>query len=300
MCRIWIKVFIPLVIALALVPLSSCSETSDEGDKIPQRIVSLAPSNTEILFALGLGDQVVGVTDYCDFPPEAKLKEKIGGFSEVNLEKVLSLSPDLVLAADIHTKTIVPELENRGLKVIVLNPKTIDELLANITQVGALTGKEAESAKLVADMKGRIEAVTDKVSSLSNEDKPGVFFITWHDPPWTVGSGNIINELIEKAGGTNIFADLEGNKSVILETIIARNPQVMLASTGHGEGGKNTLKWAQTEDRLRGTDARKNNRAFEINADLVNRSGPRIVDGLESMARCIHPEIFGTPGEPAR
>ncbi len=293
MNRIRTRVSILLVLILALLAVSACSEKSDKAPKTPQKIVSLAPSNTEILFALGLGDKVVGVTDFDDYPPEATTKAKIGGFSTVNLEKVIALSPDLILAADIHKKTVTPELEKRGLRVITLAPKNLDDLLTSIALVGAITGAEKKSSELVTKMRERIASVTSKVSSLSGNQKPGVFYVTFHDPLWTVGSGTIISELIEKAGGRNIFADIEGNKTVNLESVIERNPRVILAGSGHGTGADAPVKWSQTEERLRDVDARKNNSVYAIDANLVNRAGPRIVDGLELMAKYIHPEIFG-------
>ena len=293
MKRSWVNIVISLVLILALVPLVACIKTSDEGRKTPQRIISLAPSNTEILFALGLADNIVGVTDYCNFPPEAKKKERIGGFSTVDLEKVISLSPDLVLAADIHAQTVVPELERRGITVRTLAPKTLAEVLAGIALVAVFTDKAEEASQLVTEMEWRIKAVAEKVELLPEDEKPSVFYLTWHDPLWTLGTGTITHELIQKAGGINIFADLDGHKTTNLETIIARNPRVIIACTGHGSAKDSPVRWAETEDRLREIDARKNSRVYQVDADLVTRPSPRIVDGLELLAKFIHPEIFG-------
>jgi len=293
MNRSWVNIAISLVLILALVPLVACIKTSDEGRKTPRRIISLAPSNTEILFALGLADNIVGVTDYCNFPPEAKKKERIGGFSTVDLEKVISLSPDLVLAADIHAQTVVPELERRGITVRTLAPKTLAEVLAGIALVAVFTDKAEEASQLVTEMEWRIKAVAEKVELLPEDEKPSVFYLTWHDPLWTLGTGTITHELIQKAGGINIFADLDGHKTTNLETIIARNPRVIIACTGHGSAKDSPVRWAETEDRLREIDARKNSRVYQVDADLVTRPSPRIVDGLELLAKFIHPEIFG-------
>ncbi len=300
MNRIWTRVSILLVLMLALLAVSACNENSEKAPKTPQKIVSLAPSNTEILFALGLGDRVVGVTDFDDYPPEATTKAKIGGFSTVNLEKVIALSPDLILATDLHKKTVTPELEKRGLRVITLAPKNLEDLLTGIALVGAATGAEKKSSELVTKMRERIAAVTSKVSSLSGQQKPGVFYVTYHEPLWTVGNGTIISEIIDKAGGRDIFPHFEGNKTVNLESVIERNPQVILAGRGHGTGAEGPVTWSQTEERIRNTDARKNSNVYSIDANLVNRAGPRIVDGLELMAKFIHPEIFGKPEGAAR
>jgi iron complex transport system substrate-binding protein len=261
-------------------------------DKIPQRIISLAPSNTEILFALGLADRVVAVTDYCNYPPEAKEKPSIGGFSTPNIEKIVALSPDLVLAASIQQKQVIPSLVQRGITVFALAPKTLDEVLEAITLVGKITGKGGEASGLVAEMKNRIKAVTDKTDSLSQEQRPRVFYITWHDPLMTAGAGTLHDELIQKAGGTNVARDLTGYAGITLEAVIEASPEVMVAGVGMGTGADAPFQFAMTEPRLRNTDARLHNQVYAIDVDLVGRAGPRIVDALEQLARFIHPELF--------
>jgi iron complex transport system substrate-binding protein len=257
--------------------------------KVPERIISLAPSNTEILFALGLADKVVAVTDLCDYPPEAKEKPSIGGFTTTNIEKVVALSPDLVLATSIHEKTIIPQLEQRGLAVLALNLKTLDEVLEAITMVGKITGKAEGASRLVAGMQNRIKAVTDKTDNLPETERPRVFYLTWHDPLLTSGSGSLLHELIQKAGGRNIFSDVIGTKSVDLELLVARNPQVMIAGIGMGSGEDKTFQYLKGESRLQNTEAGKSGRIYKIDMDFTGRGGPRIVDGLEQFAKCIHP-----------
>lgn len=177
-------------------------------DKIPERIISLSPSNTEILFALGLADKVVAVTDYCNFPPEAQAKPKIGGFTTTNIEQVVVLSPDLVLATEIHEARIIPSLEGKGLTIFALDPKTLEEVLESITLVGEVTGKGEEASQLVAEMRSRIKVVTDKTDNMPEAQRPRVFYITWHDPLMTPGAETRHNELIRMAGGINIARDL--------------------------------------------------------------------------------------------
>jgi len=261
-------------------------------DKIPQRIISLAPSNTEILFALGLGERVLAVTDYDNYPPEAKQKPSIGGFSTPNIEKVVALSPDLVLATSIHQKQVIPNLEQKGITVFALAPKTLDEVLEAITLVGKITGKDGEASRLVAEMGNRIKAVADKTGSLSQEQRPRVFYITWHDPLMTAGAGTLHDELIQKAGGTNVARDLTGYAGITLEAIIQANLEVMVAGVGMGTGADAPLQFAMTEPRLRNTDARLHNRVYAIDVDLTGRACPRIVDALEQFAQYIHPELF--------
>ncbi len=258
----------------------------------PQRIISLSPSNTEILFALGLREKVVGVTEYCNYPPEALDKEKVGGYSTPDIEKIIALQPDLILADDIHKEETIPALEEKGLTVFALMPGNLDGVLADIQMVGKITGKGKKAFELINQMESRIEAITDKTENL--QERPRVFYITWHDPLWTSGSETFIHELIEKAGGVNIFQDVTDHKAVDIELVIARNPEVIIACSGHGQAKDEPFGWAKSEPRLQATEARMNNRIHQIDADIVSRTGPRIVKALEEFARFIHPEIFGT------
>ena len=260
--------------------------------EIPQRIISLSPSNTEILFALGLGEKVVGVTEYCNHPPEALDKEKVGGYSTTDIEKIIALQPDLIVADDIHKEETIPALEEKGLTVFALMPGNLDGVLTDIQMVGKITGKEKEAFELMTQMESRIEAITDKTENL--QEKPRVFYITWHDPLWTSGSETFIHELIEKAGGVNIFQDVIEHKTVDIELVIARNPEVIIACSGHGEAEDEPFGWAKSEPSLQTTEARMNNRIHQIDADIVSRTGPRIVEALEECSRFINPEIFGT------
>ena len=261
-------------------------------DGIPQRIISLAPSNTEILFALGLADKVVAVTDYCDYPSEAKEKPSIGGFSTPNIEELVALSPDLILATSIHEKRIIPQLEGKGITVFALNPKTLDEVLEAINLVGEITGEEEEASGLVAEMGHRIKAVTDKTGGLPEGQRPRVFYIVWHDPLMASGSETLQDDLIDKAGGINIARDLTGYADISLEAFIAANPQVMIAGGGHGSGEDLPLQFAKNDERLSDMDARINDQVYGVDANLASRPGPRIVDGLEEFAEFIHPELF--------
>jgi iron complex transport system substrate-binding protein len=261
-------------------------------DKSPQRIISLAPSNTEILYALGLADRVVAVTDFDNYPLEVKEKESIGGFSTPNLEKVVSLSPDLVVAAPIHQKQVIPQLEAKGITVLALAPRTLDEVMAAITMVGKVTGTERKASDLVAKMQRRIKAVTDKTNNLSPDKTPKVMYVVWHDPLMASGQETFHDELIKKAGGVNTFGTLKGYPSVSLEAVIEANPAVILAGIGMGQGEDAPLQFALTDARLRDVDARRNNRVHGVNSDTAGRAGPRIVDVLEEFAKLIHPELF--------
>lgn len=261
--------------------------------EMPEKIISLAPSNTEILYALRLEDKLVGVTEYCDYPEAAKQKPKIGGFSTVDIEKVVDIEPDLILAANIHQDEIVPHLERLGLTVVVIDPKTVAEVLEAINLVGQLTGKAEEASRLTTEMENRIQAVTDKTAGIPKAQRPRIFYLLWHDPLMTVGPVTRIHELIEKAGGTNIARDLTDEyPRISLEATIMADPQVIIAGSGHGSGQDVPFSYALTEPRLAEVAARQDGRIYEIDSDLTSRPGPRIVDGLEKLAGFIHPELF--------
>lgn len=265
-------------------------------NEMPEKIISLAPSNTEILYALGLEDRLVGVTEYCDYPEVAKQKPKIGGFSTVDIEKVVDIEPDLILATNIHQDEIVPQLERLGLTVVVINPKTVAEVLEAINLVGQLTGKTEEASRLTTEMENRIQAVTDKTAGIPRAQRPRVFYLLWHDPLMTVGPVTRIHELIEKAGGVNIAQDLADEyPRISMEATIMANPQVIIAGSGHGSSQDVPFSYALTEPRLAEVAARQDGRVYEIDSDLTSRPGARIVDGLEKLAGFINPELFEKP-----
>jgi iron complex transport system substrate-binding protein len=289
--------FLLAFISLNLGWSSAACEVTDELGRsinigqIPERIVSLSPSNTEILFALGLEEKVVGVTDFCDYPPKAQLKQKIGGFFNPDIEKIIELCPDLVLAGSAH-KNIIPKLERRGLSIVALAPQSLDHVLQDIKLVGKLTGAENEASRLVSDMKTRMNKVVNKTRNLPQTTKPRVFYITWHDPLWTVGRGALEDEMIQKAGGMNIAHSGSGHYVVDLEVVVDRSPEIIITSSGHGEALDLPYKWAVMEPRLKESEARRLCRIYQIDANLVSRPGPRIVDALEDLSHFIHPEIF--------
>ncbi len=252
----------------------------------PQRIISLAPSNTEILFALGLAEKVVGVTDWCDYPPEALEKEKVGGYDTPDIEKIVALNPDLILVAYGTPIDVINTMDGLGLTVFGIKSTDLDDVLNDIRTVGEITDKEVEAYALTSEMESRIEAVTDQTEEL--EERPRVFYIVWHDPLWTAGSETFIHELIEKAGGVNICQNITGYTTISIEGVIACNPEVIIASEW-------SFEWAQNETLLEGTDARQNGRIYQGDDDLVQRPGPRLVEGLEWFAYFIHPEIFEEP-----
>ena len=251
----------------------------------PERIVSLAPSNTEILFALGLGDKVVGVTTYCNYPPEATQKEKVGGFSTINIEQVVDLSPDLVLATGGEQETFVEQIEGLGITVVALYPDNLDGTLHDIALVGDITGVKDAANTLTENLRQRIESVT---SIVKNVGKPKVFYVVWNEPLMTAGQGTFPDALITLAGGTNLGAAASGSwPTYSLEMLVAEDPEVIVLSHGISvESMESISGWNNLA-------AVQNGRVYTIDSDVASRAGPRIVDALDNMARYIHPELFG-------
>jgi iron complex transport system substrate-binding protein len=280
-------------------PSTAFSVTDDRGiaydfDEPVGTIVSLAPSNTEIVFFVEAGNELIARTDYCNFPAEVSSIESIGGFWQPDKERVVILDPDVVLATDMHVSSgDVEWLEAQGLKVVVLNPQTMDGIMDNIMLIGELTGNKDIASRKISDLEDRVNYITDRTSVLTDGQKPRVLHVTWHDPLWTVGTDNFLNTVIEMAGGTNIFTDVSGDVQVDIELAVTRNPQVITVVTGHGDAMRGSYDYIIAADSpFVDTDAYINDSVFLINADIATRSGPRIIEALELFAKFMHPEIF--------
>jgi iron complex transport system substrate-binding protein len=257
----------------------------------PQRIVSLAPAITESLFALGLGDKIVGVTNYCDYPAEAKTKPKVGGFSTPNAELVVAARPDLVLATRIN-ESYVPQLENAGLTVVVIESLDLPQVLENIRLIGKVTGTSEAANNLTGEMQKRIDSITSKVGGLPDENKPAVYFEIWPDPLTTGGSKSFVNNLITLAGGKNIAGDVEQDwVNLSPEMVLARDPDVAILC--HHGSSLQTVEQFKTRKGWEQVSAIKNNRVGLISDEnTVVRTGPRVVEGFEFMAKLIHPDLI--------
>jgi len=257
-----------------------------------QHVVSLAPSNTEILFALGAGSQVVGRDQLSDFPDAAKNVADVGStFDALNTEQIVSLKPDLVLAAEINTPEQVKQLEGLGLTVYYLkNPLTLEEMYGNLEVVAQLTGHKQEAATLIESLKKRVAAVDEKISSISS--RPNVFYeLDATDPakPYTAGKGTFITQLIERAGGHNIASDLKDYPQMSLEQVVAADPAfIILGDARYGVSPESIAQRPGWEN----LSAVKNGQVVPFNDDLVSRPGPRLVDALEELAKLLRPELF--------
>jgi iron complex transport system substrate-binding protein len=270
------------------------SYTDDMGrgvviNEVPQRIVCFGPSITEIAFALGLGERVVGVDDFSDYPQAAQALPKVGSAWAPSIESLVALAPDLVLT--LKHEQFNSELEARGIKYLILDPKDIDGILADIKLVGAATDSIEEAEALVDSMEERIAKVQDKVAAAP---EVSVFFIVdATDPmlPWTAGPGSFIDVLITMAGGVNIAHEAPvAWPQFSVEEVVNANPDIIIVQTMSGGVPTISIEDLQAHPIWGQIDAVKQGRVYLIDGDLVSRSGPRIVDGLEALAKIIHPE----------
>lgn len=262
----------------------------------PQRIVSLAPSNTEILFAVGAGPQVVGVTDFCDFPPQVRGLPRVGGIvpGSLSVERVVSLAPDLVVSAGRLQQPVIDALARLGIPVLALEPRTIERVYENIRKVGQLTGHPDGAQVVVRTMQQRVEAVRRRIADLRPEERVRVFYEVWDNPLMTAGPGTFIGQLIELAGGINVFDDVGQDwPQVSLEELLRRDPDVILGPATHQSGlVLDDLRRRPGWQTLRAVRA---GRVHVIEDNLISRPGPRLVEGLEQVARALYPERFATP-----
>jgi iron complex transport system substrate-binding protein len=255
----------------------------------PQRIISIAPSNTEILFALGLEDKIVGITNYCNFPEETKNIEKIGETFPLNLEKIVSLKPDLILAYAGQLNEI-PRLRELGLKVIVIEPLNLQETLKSIQMVATVGGIPEKGNILVENLSQRIDQIKTEVSNLEITKKPKVFIGGIYETIWTPGEGTLFNELISLAGGINIAAGFSGWTKISPEFILKEDPDIIIIPIGAMNPG-DELKIKENIYQRPGwsnLSAIKNQKIFIVNEDLFFRPGPRIVDGLERLYKIFY------------
>ena len=290
-----------LLLLFAAGGVSAVTITDDLGVTVtienpPERIVSLSPANSEILFALGLDEKIVGVTEYCTYPEAALSKEKIGGFSTVNIEKVSVLNPDLIVAADGNSEETVAHLRELGFTVITINADTIDTTLDDILLLGKATGADAKAEALVSSMKEDLAEIAEKTSA---EEKPTILHCMWTDPLWVSGSGTFQDEMITAAGGINAAAAEEGWVALTMEKFLTMNPDIIVVDSGNGMGvgADDALRDFFLKDpRMQSLSAVQNERVYVVNADIIDRGGPRIVEGVEALAEIAHPDIFGEYG----
>ncbi len=270
--------------------------------KEPERIVSMAPSITETLFALGLKDKVIGVTKYCDYPPdvpelvkEGKI-EVIGGFTNPSVEKIVKLEPDLVIAVDLQER-FVTRLESLGVIVVAVKAEGLSDIYSSIALIGRATGRYEDALKLNSELKSQIKSTWEKV--LSIKEKVKVLHIAWFEPLYVAGGKSYVNDIITMAGGINIFEDSkEGWPVVSPEAVVEKQPDIIIVS-GHAYPGKSpeeVIKYIKSVPGWKEIKAVKENRVFMLTDDAENalvRPGPRIAKIVQLLAKIFYPKVFG-------
>jgi len=250
----------------------------------PKRIVSLAPANTEALFALGLGDKVVGVTSYDDYPAEVTKIAKVGDFAGPNVEAVAAANPDLIVATTGVQADVITKLEQLGATVVAFDPQSLDGLYMDLQELGQITGTSNKAEALVVDMKAQVSEIEAAVA----DSEPSTAFIEiGQNPLFTAGSGTLIDELVKVGGGKNV-ATAAGYVPYSAEELVKADPDVYLATKGTMSDPSALKKRAGFGD----LSAVKNDRVVVLDDNLVTRPGPRIVEGLKQVAEGLHPEAF--------
>lgn len=254
----------------------------------PERIVSLAPSITEMIYFLGLGDRLVGVTRFSYFPEEARGKPRVGTYTDVNIEKVVTLDPDLVIATvDGNRREDVEMLEEAGIPVYVVNPRRVTQILEAIERVGDICGIAQRAGVRVSSLRERVERVKEAVRGRS---RPLVLLVINVKPLMSVNHSTTHHDIIELAGGRNLAEDQPVTyPRLSLEEVIRKGPEVIIISSMEkgGEHERARMEWFQWH----AIPAVRKGHVYLINSDLIDRAAPRIIDGLEEMAKLIHPEI---------
>ena len=256
--------------------------------KTPNRIVSLAPAATEMLFAIGVGDKVVGVTTYCDYPPATKNIPKVGGFINPSLESIVKLKPDLIVAMRGNPLSLLERLEKMGYPVFALNPKRISDVLIGMKKLGELTGSK-EANRVVRDLKARLERIRKRVEGIPYERRPKVVIELWDNPLIVFGKGSIGDEVIERAGGKNIIEGKVAYPQISLETLIEKQPDVIILS--HMTTVQNPLKEVKKRANWDKLKAVREGRVYAIDADIIDRPGPRLIQAVEILHRMLYPKF---------
>lgn len=307
-----LAVFVAVVVAGALLWLAWMgwavrggavrgAPAAGEGGGFPERIVSLAPSLTETLFAVGAGRRVVAVTDLCDFPPAARGLPKVGGLTSANLhlESVVAARPHLVLSVGLNQEEAVEALRRLGLRVEVVptDGGGLADVVAAVRRVGELTGRAAAGQRLAGELERRLAAVDRALADVPRAARPRVYYEVWDRPLMTAGPHSFLGEIVERAGGANVFGDVRGRwVQVSPEAVLARDPEVILTAARHG--GPAGVDDFAARPGWAGITAVADGRVHLLDGNLVSRPGPRVVEALERVAALLHPGRFA-PAAPA-
>ncbi|MCO0598903.1 ABC transporter substrate-binding protein [Peribacillus butanolivorans] len=258
-------------------------------DKVPETVVSLQPSNTEILFKLGLGDKVVGVTDFDNYPEEAKDIEHVSDSVNINAEKIISLKPDAVIAYTIGDETTLKPLEDAGIPVFIIKSATnFDDVYGDIGQIAEVMGVAEKGEELVKDIQNQITSVEEKIETL--DEKAQTYFEISPAPEiYTTGSETFQQEILKTAGIENIFADQKGWVKVSDEEIVKRNPNAIITTATYADDAVDEIKSRKGWEDI---NAVKNDQVYLLDENIMSRPGPRIGEAVELAAKTVYPDLF--------
>ncbi len=255
-------------------------------DKEPERVISIGPNITEIIFALGKSDKMVGRSEYCDYPEEAKSIESVGAIEDPSIEKITELRPDLVIVSTHFKKEVVKKLEELGIKVASFyGQESFEGVYSTIEKVGMVLNAEENGEKLISEMKTKVQNVLDKVK---DKARPSVYYVVSFGKmgDYTAGSDTFMGQMIEMAGGKNAADDVKG-WSYSLEKLMEKNPDIMICSKYY-----DFKKGIEGTNGYKDLEAVKKGKLYEIDNNLLERQGVRLADGLTELAKIIHPEAF--------
>lgn len=270
----------------AIFPTREITDDLGRAVKLPERVeraVSLAPNLTEIAFAVGAGDKLVGVTTYCNYPLEAQKIQKVGDTINPNIENIIALKPQIVLVSTAsQIESFTRRLEQQNIHVFVTNPNSLDDVYKSIDKIGEIFGRSEKSKEIVESLQKRVAAIESKTKTGKVEK---VFVQISKEPLFTIGRESFLTDLIERAGGVSLTKDVAAAyPKLSKETALASNPEAIILSDSEDNREPNEL--------FKDSPAVKNARIFRIDADIISRPGPRLVDALEQIARALHPEKF--------
>ena len=288
------------IFAGVLIFCSGCTDNTDTGiinssntsTATPTRVISLAPSETEIFYAINTPDSgisLVGRTDYDDYPPEALSVPSVGGPQTLSVESIVSKDPDLIVGTTLAQKIVVDNLISLGYDVETYDLETIEDVYLNIESLGEILGLEESANALIDDMKSR---ETEIENAPKETPAPKTWYVVAVDPLYAAGNNTLQGEMIEKAGGVNVFSDMDGYFVATYEAVIEREPEVIIVPSGHGSTTVNFTQQILSIPEFKNLPAIKNGRVYTVDDDTVSRPGPRIIDGLEQFYQCINAEIL--------
>ncbi len=256
----------------------------------PRRIVSLVPTQTELLFSLGLGDEVVGVTSYCSYPQSAGIKEKVGGFVEFDIKKIVALNPDLIFAFGSVQLPAVEALEKKGKKVFWIYPHTVSDILVSFERVGEITGKVQEGKRLRDAAERKANALRSALGAIPDEKRPSIFRVMGINPPATIGADSFQSDVFYLAGGKNAFADVKKDYfEVDAKELLKRDPDVIITCGDNEQMARQNLLESPVYSKL---TAVKKGTILVIPCELTCRPGPRVVETAERIARYLYRDKF--------